>query len=217
MKEKKSPSEGWILYHRESIKHHLRSNAQVWSYWIHCLEEAAWKDHNVYWKGGEYMLLRGTFITSVAKEIVKLGCTRSTIRTSRKVLESCHMISQETSKAGSLIKVTNYNDWQDWGKIRDQVSDQQIANKSPTDRQQVTNRSPQQNKGNKVNKDKKENIKSADAHNESGFDRGCKTYSLYKLYVKDGCPDIKVQDIKDSWRLGLHYTEAVELFSNETP
>ena len=214
---KKMPSEGWILYHRESRKHHLRSNPLVWNYWIHCLEEVAWKDHNVYWNGGEYMLKRGTFITSIAKEMAKLGCTRSNLRTARKVLESCTMISLSSSRAGSLIEVTNFNEWQDWEKIRDQVADQELTKQPPSSHQELTNRSPQQNKGNKLNKDKKENIKSADAHDESGFDRGCSQKGFYAMHIREGCPDIKQQEIDDSWRLGLHYKDAVELFSKETP
>jgi hypothetical protein len=213
---KKTPSEGWILYHRESRKHHLRSNPLVWNYWIHCLEEAAWKDHNVYWNGGEFMLKRGSFITSIAKEMAKLGCTRSNLRTARKVLESCTMINLSSSRAGTLIEVTNFNEWQDWEKIRNQATDQELTKQPPRANQQLTNRSPQQNKGNKLNKEKKENIKSAGAHeNENGC--GVDNFGLYKLYVKDGCPDISNDDIKDSWRLGLHYKEAVELFSTENP
>ena len=213
---KTTPSEGWILYHRESRKHHLRSNPLVWNYWIHCLEEAAWKDHNVYWNGGEFMLKRGSFITSIAKEITKLGCTRSNLRTARKVLESCTMINLASSRAWTLIEVTNFNDWQDWEKIRNQATDQELTKQPPRANQAATNRSPQQNKGNKLNKEKKENIKSAGAHeNLNGC--GVDNFGLYKLYVKDGCPNISNDDIKDSWRLGLHYTEAVELFSQENP
>ena len=217
MKEKKTPSEGWILYHRESRNHHLRSNMLVWNYWMHCLEEVAWKDHMTYWKGREYELKRGSFITSMENESMKLNLSISNVRTARRSLERCNMICIETSRAGSLIEVTNFNVWQDWETIKRILNDKGPTDVPHTTHTRATDVPQLHNKGNKVNKDKKENIKSADAHNESGFDRGCKTYSLYRLYVKDGCPDIKVQDIKDSWRLGLHYTEAVELFSNETP
>jgi len=125
------------------------------------------------------------------------------------------MINLASSRAGTLIEVTNYNEWQDWEKIRNQAIDQELTKQPPSSHQAATNRSPQQNKGNKLNKDKKENIKSAGAL-ESDNDRGCKDFSLYKLWVKDGCPEIKDQDIEDSWRLGLHYKDAVELFSKET-
>lgn len=156
---KKTPSDGWILYHRESRNHHLRSNPLVWNYWVHCLEEAAWKDHNVYWNGREFMLKRGSFITSIAKEMAKLGCTRSNLRTARKVLESCTMINLSSSRAGTLIEVTNFNDWQDWEKIRNQGTDQQLTKQPPSSHQRLTNSSPQQNKGNKLNKEKKKILK----------------------------------------------------------
>ena len=159
------------------------------------------------------MLKRGSFITSIAKEMAKLGCTRANLRTARKVLESCTMINLSSSRAGTLIEITNFNDWQDWEKIRNQATDQELTKQPPRANQQLTNRPPQQNKG---NKGKNDNNLSAGAHeNENG--RGCKDFKLYKLYVKDGCPNIADNDIKDSWRLGLHFKEAVELFSTENP
>ena len=210
---KKTPSEGWILYHRESINHHLRSNMLVWNYWVHCLEEAAWKDHTTYWKGREYMLKRGSFITSIEKDCMKLNLSISNVRTARKTLEACKMVCIQTDKAGTLIEVTNFNEWQDWETIKRILIDK-ASTKEPQDSHKIATRYPHiQNKG---NKDKNDNNLSAGAHeNENGC--GVDNFGLYKLYVKDGCPNISNDDIKDSWRLGLHYTEAVELFSTENP
>jgi len=123
------------------------------------------------------------------------------------------MVCIQTDKAGTLIEVTNFNEWQDWETIKRILIDKGAA-KEPQDSHKGATRYPHIQ--NKENKEKKDNNLSADAHeNENG--RGCKDFKLYKLYVKDGCPDISNDDIKDSWRLGLHFKEAVELFSTENP
>ena len=123
------------------------------------------------------------------------------------------MVCIQTDKAGTLIEVTNFNEWQDWEKIKRILIDK-ASTKEPQDSHKGATRYPHIQ--NKENKEKKENNKSAGAHeNLNGC--GVDNFGLYKLYVKDGCPNISNDDIKDSWRLGLHYTEAVELFSTENP
>lgn len=179
---------------------------------MHCLEEVAWKDHMTFWKGREYELKRGSFITSIEKDCMKLNLSISNVRTARKTLEACKMVCIQTDKAGTLIKVSKFNEWQDWETIKRILIDK-ASTKEPQDSRKGATRYPHIQ--NKENKEKKDNNLSADAH-ENLNDRGCKDFSLYKLWVKDGCPEIKDQDIEDSWRLGLHYKDAVELFGKET-
>ena len=181
---------------------------------MHCLEEVAWKDHTTYWKGREYMLKRGSFITSIERDCMKLNLSISNVRTARKSLEACKMVCIQTDKAGTLIEVTNFNEWQDWETIKRILIDK-ASTKEPQDSHKIATRYPHiQNKG---NKGKNDNNLSADAHNESGFDRGCDQKGFYAQFIRESCPDIKQQEIDDSWRLGLHYKDAAKLFSKETP
>jgi len=58
----------WFKYYRSSTDHHLRSKPLIWIYWLYCLEQAAWKDHTVFWKGEEYTLQTGHFITTIEQK-----------------------------------------------------------------------------------------------------------------------------------------------------
>ena len=103
----------WFKYYRSSTDHHLRSKPLIWIYWLYCLEQAAWKDHTVFWKGEEYTLQTGHFITTIERDKDKNGLSQSQIRNARTVLAKCKMIDIESSRQGTLVKVNNWNDFQE--------------------------------------------------------------------------------------------------------
>jgi len=103
----------WFKYYRSSTDHHLRSKPLIWIYWLYCLEQAAWKDHTVFWKGEEYTLQTGHFITTIERDKDKNGLSQSQIRNARTVLAKCNMIDIQSSRQGTLVKVNNWNDFQE--------------------------------------------------------------------------------------------------------
>ena len=147
--------DGFILYHRSSIKHPLRSKPAVWSYWIHCLESAAWVDHKVWWNNQEYLLERGSFISSSARDQIQLGLSRQELRTAQKHLERCEMITMEPTRKGTLIRVCNYSVYQNPNGKANQQANPQSTNNQPTSNQQLTNKQPQHKERNKIKERKK--------------------------------------------------------------
>ena len=147
--------DGFILYHRSSIKHPLRSKPAVWSYWIHCLESAAWVDHKVWWNNQEYLLERGSFISSSARDQIQLGLSRQELRTAQKHLERCGMITIEATNSGTLIKVCNYSVYQNPNGKANQQTNQESTSDQPTANQRPTSDQPQHKERNKIKERKK--------------------------------------------------------------
>ena len=153
-----TPSEGFILYHRNLKKHHIRCHPILFSYWIHCLESAAWKDHQVWWNGEEYTLKRGSFITSAARDMADLGVSRHDIRRSQRVLRRCKMITTKPTNRGTLVEVCKYSEWQDWKKITNQLTNQEVTSKQPASNQQTTSKQPQQKERKEIKEGKRKRI-----------------------------------------------------------
>ena len=148
----------WFKYYRSSAEHHLRCRPFIWIYWIHCLESAAWKEHTVFWKGEEFLLQRGHFISTIAKDQGRNGLSPSQIRNARKVLKRCHMIDIQSSRQGTLIKVNNWNDFQ----VRNGEAPQTMQHKddTPTAHERHTNdtRTATTEERKKVKKERKKRI-----------------------------------------------------------
>ena len=171
--------DGFILYHRSSIKHPLRSKPAVWSYWIHCLESAAWVDHKVWWNNQEYLLERGSFISSSARDQIQLGLSRQELRTAQKHLERCEMITIEPTNSGTLIRVCNYSVYQNPNGKANQQANPQSTNNQPTSNQQLTNNQPQHKERNKIKERKKgKKITTAEPKYSDAFE------SFWKAYPK---------------------------------
>ena len=147
--------DGFILYHRSSIKHPLRSKPAVWSYWIHCLESAAWVDHKVWWNNQEYLLERGSFISSSARDQIQLGLSRQELRTAQKHLERCGMITIDATNSGTLIKVCNYSVYQNPNGKANQQTNQESTSDQPAANQRPTSDQPQHKERNKIKERKK--------------------------------------------------------------
>jgi hypothetical protein len=129
----------WFKYYRSSAEHHLRSKPLVWIYWLHCLECAAWKTHDVFWDQQEFCLEQGSFITSMQRDSTKNGITIAAVRYARKVLTKCDMIEVTTTNKGTLIKV---NQWKEFQKKQEEenASRKQATNKPTTNEEQTSNK-----------------------------------------------------------------------------
>ena len=169
--------DGFILYHRSSIKHPLRSKPAVWSYWIHCLESAAWVDHKVWWNNQEYLLERGSFISSSARDQIQLGLSRQELRTAQKHLERCEMITIEPTNSGTLIRVCNYSVYQNPNGKANQQTNPQSTSDQPTANQRPTSDQPQHKERNKIKERKKgKKITTAEPKYSKAFEAFWKAY-----------------------------------------
>lgn len=135
----------YILYYPDAAGvHPLRSKPLVWSYWLHCLEEAAFKPHKVFWGGDEFTLEPGSFITSIPREASKLGLSDQNVRTARKYLVKLGMVNIQGTRAGTLVTVCKYSEFQDYktqikGRANRQTTQPpQTAHTPPTHCQQHT-------------------------------------------------------------------------------
>ena len=176
-----TPSDGFILYHRNLKTHHIRSKPVLFSYWMHCLESAAWKDHKVWWNNEEHLLERGSFISSASRDSDALGLSRQQIRTAQKYLARCQMITISPTNGGTLINVCNYSTWQDWKQITNQGSNQQLTSDQPTPNQQLTSGQPQQKEGKERKEGKRRKRITTDAPEYSeSFEKFWKIYPKHE-------------------------------------
>ena len=225
-KPSEGPSRGWILYHRKSVKHHLRSKPLIWIYFLHCMEEAAFEDHNIFWSGKEFMLRKGSFITSIERDVVKNGITISHVRRARSILKTCGMITVKSTRNGSLISVVNYTKLQDWRSLLNQHLSSINSQSEQKDDKQTANR-PQQHKEIERNINNYKEFKSADARmskDEMKQDlikkRGCSDHNFYGQIIKSKCSkaidegNLSLDDITNSWTSGIHYNDVIELFKD---
>ena len=181
----------WFKYHRSSGDHHLRSKPLVWIYWLHCLESAAWKEHEVVWGGNEFTLEKGSFITTLERDSVKNGLSVSQIRTARKQLQICSMIYIKATNQGTLIHVCKWKEFQarQNGAIADepQPDDTPIADTSQTlDKQVATTEEGKEG----LRKKRRKRITTAAPEYSPEFE---KFWTIYP----------KAEDKKEAWELYL--------------
>ena len=185
----------WFKYYRTSSEHHLRSKPTIWIYWIHCLESAAWKTHEVFWDQQEFCLEQGSFITSMQRDSTKNGITIAAVRYARKVLASCNMLTINTTNKGTLITVNNWKDFQ--RKPDDETTNKEHTDDKPTTNEQQTNNKPttttEEGKERKEGKRRKRITTDAPEYSEA-FEK------FWKAYPKH-------EDKAEAWQL---YREIVE-------
>ena len=187
----------WFKYYRTSSEHHLRSKPTIWIYWIHCLESAAWKTHEVFWDQQEFCLEQGSFITSMQRDSTKNGITIAAVRYARKVLASCNMLTINTTNKGTLITVNNWKDFQ--RKPDDDTTNKEHTDNIPTTNQQQTNNKPTTTteERKETKKEKKKRITTAAPEYSEAFE------SFWKQYPKR-------EDKAEAWELYQEYENKMD-------
>lgn len=137
--------EGFIVLHRSALQNPVFNKPFVWHYFMYCCLRANWKDNEIPVNGEALMIRRGSFMTSLEKDMETTGLTIQNIRTARKNLQAVSMIEVNATKAFSIITVCNYSHYQDLPKT---------GNKASTIRPQRANKVVTTN-----NKENKENTK----------------------------------------------------------
>ena len=126
--------EGFVKLPRDITSWRWFADATVLKVYIYLLTQAAFKDTQ--WK--KENLKKGQLITGRKKLSAQLGISESKVRTALANLESTGEIAIKTTNKYSIITLLN------WDKTQDR--DYFFTTKSPTNSQQVTNKSPQYKK-----------------------------------------------------------------------
>ena len=100
---------GFIVLHRKIVNWKYYQNDSGFRLWIHILLRANWKDG--YFKGK--LIPRGSLATSLPSLASETGLSESTVRRWLKRLENDGQIVNEVNSQFRVIKVVNYNAFQD--------------------------------------------------------------------------------------------------------
>lgn len=122
-------AEGWIKLYRSIRKNWIWEDAQKLKWWLDILLQANHQDKKIL-IGNELVLIeRGSFHTSIIKLSERWKVDRKTVKRFLELLQNDNMISLKTSKKGTTISISNYNDFQ---AISEDKKDNREDNKVPT-------------------------------------------------------------------------------------
>lgn len=109
-------AEGWIKLYRNIQEHWIWQDPQKLKWWLDIILLANHKE-NKFLLGNELMEVeRGEHHTSELKLAERWGVSKTTVRKFLKLLESEQMIELKKSKKGTTLKVSNYNEYQDFSE-----------------------------------------------------------------------------------------------------
>ncbi|MCP9290023.1 hypothetical protein [Gracilimonas sediminicola] len=115
--------EGWIKLHRQFIKWEWYDDANVMRVFLHCLLLANHEDKK--WRGK--MIKRGTFITSYSKLGAALKLSVKQVRLALEKLEETKELARKTTNQYTVIKVCNYDTYQNNEKEKGTQNDKRGA------------------------------------------------------------------------------------------
>ncbi|EOU1118875.1 GntR family transcriptional regulator [Clostridium perfringens] len=109
-------AEGWIKLYRNIQEHWIWQDPQKLKWWLDIILLANHKE-NKFLLGNELIEVeRGEHHTSELKLAKRWGVSKTTVRKFLKLLESEQMIELKKSKKGTTLKVSKYNDYQDFSE-----------------------------------------------------------------------------------------------------
>jgi len=137
---------GWIKLHRKVLENPIFSSEKGFRLWIWCLLKAGHKEKDVYLGNEKIHLKEGEFIFGRGSASEQLGIKESTIRNWMKTLKQDRYIDIKPTNKYSLIKVRNWEQYQD----TEQGDGQQSKNKLKTKQKQMdTNKNDKNDKNDK--------------------------------------------------------------------
>ena len=136
---------GWIKLHRSLLDWEWYSDMNVRVVFIHCLLKANCKD--IRYKGKD--ILRGSFATGLHLLSKEVGLTVAQIRVTLNKLKMTNDIAIKTSAEGSIISVTNYNQYQGNDKPNDKPIASEMTNESQTNDKPIATNKNIKNEKNK--------------------------------------------------------------------
>lgn len=110
-----SNGNGWFKFHRKIYSGDMVGKYAVITVWTYLLSEAQWSDseHAVTVAGQQYYPKTGEVITGQHKIVKATGLARQRVRSAIAYLEKTERITQKTNFDGSVIKINNYDKYQD--------------------------------------------------------------------------------------------------------
>jgi hypothetical protein len=133
---------GYIKAWRAMADHHLWRNGTPEQKCIifALLWLASYKENSWVWKGEKFTVQPGQMITSLEsiREKAGRGVSIRNVRTCLALLEKHEFLTNETTKQGRLITITNWVLYQSIDNHNDKVNDKQVTNDRQTTDKQVT-------------------------------------------------------------------------------
>jgi len=130
---------GWVKLHRDLQSWQWASSPKHMTLFIHLLLAANHKKS--FWRGEH--IAEGQLVTGRKQLSLWTGLSESQIRSSLKDFKTSREITIKTTNKYSIITILNWSQYQ--------TDDQQIANKSPTNRQQIATSKNVKNVKNVIN------------------------------------------------------------------
>lgn len=130
--------DGWIKLWRKLLLNGIIKDRSLLQVFIYCLLKANHKEEGIIFNSKEMILKPGQFITGrfKASEDLKLKGKMW----DRKVdsLRKMKILTKEVTNKFTIISIINWDTYQSNAETNDQVNDQQMTNKRPTNDQQMT-------------------------------------------------------------------------------
>ena len=105
-------SNGWIALHRSLKDNWIWNDSKKLKWWIDILLSANYKDKKIVINNTIILIKRGSFFTSILSLSKAWNVDRRTVRKFLNLLQKDNMITVESNTIGTMIKVSNYNDYQ---------------------------------------------------------------------------------------------------------
>jgi len=142
----------WVKLYRKINEWEWYKESEMVHLFLHLILSANHKEGK--WKG--ITIEKGQLVTGRKQLSLETGISERTIRTCINRLKSTSEIALKTTNKFSIITICKYDDYQanifETDQQNDQLTDQQLTSKRPTNDQQLTT-----NKNNKNNKNDKNN------------------------------------------------------------
>jgi len=141
---------GYIKLHRNLLENPVTSEPEMAWLWVVMLLSTNHKDVKKYWNGEYITIKAGQFITGRKKLSKQTGLSENKIYRALKCFENEQQIKQQKNNRFTLITILNWQKYQGNGTTNEQQNEQQIDNKSTTDRQRIdTNKNDKNDKNDK--------------------------------------------------------------------
>lgn len=103
---------GWIKLYRDIQDHWIWQDSQRLKWWLDIVLMANHQEKKFLLGNELFEVGRGEFHTSELKLAERWGVSKNTVRRFLELLENDQMVNLKKTKKGTMIKVSNYNDYQ---------------------------------------------------------------------------------------------------------
>lgn len=122
-KEVMQPKRGWIALSRDIDRHWIWLDARRFQMWIQMLLWAQYQDGVIPFGKRLIHLKRGQFLTTLNVLAGYMRCSKQTVLTFLRVLESSQMIKREKQAKFTIITIVNYDKYQPSGMTENRSSE----------------------------------------------------------------------------------------------